>query len=154
MTPQTIQRKPLSMREMIFAIEDEMRKSDRQRELPVRHYFERGVYARELFIPKDTTLTGKIHKYPQISILSRGDISVWTGESVRRLKAPPAVIVAAPAGIKRVAYAHEDSVWTVIHGTDETDLDKIEAHFIAQSEDEFLAFAAQSKLKEIASCHG
>ena len=57
-------------------------------------------------------------------------------------------------GTKRIAYAHEDTVWATVHGTHERDLDKIEAHFIAQSEPEFQAFIAQGNLKEIAPCHG
>lgn len=143
----------LSLRDKVFAIEREMFKLE-QLDLPVRHHFERGVYARELFIPKGTLLTGKIHKYPQINILSRGDISVLTPAGIQRLKAPPAVIIAAPAGTKRIAYAHADTVWTTIHGTDERNLDKIEAHFIAQSDEEFAAFIGQTKLKELVQCPG
>ena len=52
----------------------------------------------------------------------------------------------AKAGSKRVFLAHEDSIWTVIHGTHETDLDKIEAHFIAETEQEYLEFCGQKSL--------
>lgn len=110
-------------------------------ECPVTHHFSQGVYARELFIPKGTVLTGKIHKYHQLNIMSKGDLSVLTDEGIKRVQAPFTIV--SPPGTKRIAYAHEDTVWTTIHGTDETDLDKIEAHFIAQSEQEFLEFCGK-----------
>lgn len=107
-------------------------------ELPVKHHFSRGVYARELFIPKGTVLVGKIHKFSQINIVSKGDISVLTEDGVKRVKAG-ATIVSEP-GIKRAGYAHEDTVWTTIHGTHETDLDKLEDELIAASFEDYDAF--------------
>jgi hypothetical protein len=109
-----------------------------QVDMPVTHHFSEGVYARELFIPKDTILTGKIHKFSQLNILSQGEISVLTEDGVKRVKAPFHIV--SPPGTKRIAYAHEDCVWTTIHGTYERDVDKIEEHFIAQSEAEYLQF--------------
>lgn len=112
-----------------------------QVECPVRHYFSQGVYAREITIPKGTILTGKIHKYQQLNIMSKGELSVLTENGVIRVKAPFTII--SPPGTKRIAYAHEETVWTTVHGTEERDLERIEMHFIAQSEDEYLAFARQ-----------
>lgn len=142
---------PLSLRDKVFAIETEMRRHE-QLDLPVRHYFSQGVYARELFIPKGTLLTGQIHKYQQLNIMSQGDMSVLTEDGIVRVQAPFTIV--SPPGTKRIAYAHEDTVWTTIHGTHERDLEKIEAHFIAQTDDEFRAFIAQHEVKEIALCHG
>lgn len=123
-----------------------------QLELPVKHHFSYGVYARELFIPKGTTLTGKIHKYEQLNILSQGEISVLTEEGVKRVKAPFHIV--SPAGTKRIAYAHEDCVWTTVHGTDEKDLEKIESIFIAQTEQEYLEFCKALELKGEQPCLG
>jgi hypothetical protein len=107
-------------------------------ELPVKHYFSKGVYARELFIPKGTVLTGKVHKYENLNIMSQGDLSVLTEDGIKRVKAPFTIV--SPPGTKRVAYAHEDTIWTTIHGTDETDVDKIEEVFIAQDYGQYLEF--------------
>ena len=137
---------PLSMREQVNALETEMRRYE-QLDLPVKHYFSQGVYARELFIPKGTLLTGKIHKYQQLNIMSQGDLSVLTEDGIKRVQAPFTIV--PPPGTKRIAYAHEDTVWTTIHGTDETDVDLIEAHFIAQSEEEYTAFLERAVLREI-----
>ena len=115
-------------------------------DLPVKHHFSRGVYARELFIPKGTVLVGKIHKYSQINIVSKGDISVLTEDGVKRVKSGT-TIVSTP-GVKRAGYAHEDTIWTTIHGTHETDLDKLEDELIAASFEDYDAFVAALALGE------
>lgn len=125
----------VAMREKVNAIEAEMLKMP-QVDMPPVHYFSQGVYAREITIPKGTVLTGKIHKYPQLNIMSKGEMSVLTEDGIKRVKAPFTVV--SPGGTKRIAYAHEESVWTTIHGTEENDLEKIEQHFIAQSDAEYL----------------
>lgn len=115
-----------------------------QLEIPVRHFFSPGVYAREIQIPKGAIVTGKIHKFSQLNILSKGDISVMTEDGIKRVQAPFTIV--SPPGTKRIAYAHEDCVWTTIHGTDETDLEKIEDRFIAQDEAEYLDFRKKLEL--------
>jgi len=109
-------------------------------DMPVNNYFSKGVYARELFIPKGTVLTGHIHKYVNLNIMSKGELSILTENGVIRVKAPYTVV--SPPGTKRLAYAHEDTIWTTIHGTEETDVDKIEAEFIAHSSEEYKEFCA------------
>ena len=126
-----------SIREKVFKAEKLMLQMP-QRELEVKHHFSHGIYARELFIPKDTILVGKLHKYPQLNILSMGDISVLIDEKVKRIQAPFTVV--SPAGAKRIAYTHDDSIWITIHGTDETDVDAIEETFTANSEQEYIDF--------------
>jgi hypothetical protein len=121
-------------REMILALEEEMRKLP-PGEAPVTHHFCEGVYAREMFIPKGTMLTGKIHRFAHINIISKGDITVLTEHGMKRIKAPCTLI--SQPGIKRAGYAHEDTVWTTIHPTHETDLEKLEEHFIAKDFSEF-----------------
>lgn len=138
----------IEQRAEVHAIEEFMR-SGTPVDMPVKHYFSQGVYARELFIPKGTVLTGKIHKYENLNIMSKGELSVLTQDGVKRVKAPFTIV--SPAGTKRIAYAHEDTIWTTIHGTFETDVDVIESIFIAQNEQEFLEFAQkQLEVKEAA----
>lgn len=109
-----------------------------QVDMPVRHHFcPQGVYARELHIPAGAILTGKVHKYWQLNIMSKGELSVLTEDGIVRVKAPFTVV--SPPGTKRVAFAHEDTVWTTVHATDETDVDKIEAHFVVDTDEEYLA---------------
>lgn len=94
-----------------------------QIDLQTKHYFANGLYAREIFIPAGTGLTGAAHRTEHLSIVN-GDIEVSTDEGMRRITGH-AVLVCAP-GKKRVGYAHADTYWTTLHATDERDLDKLE----------------------------
>ncbi len=93
-------------------------------DLPVKHYFTAGLYARELSIPAGTTLTGRTHRFENLNILSQGEMSVLVDGRIQRLCAPLTLI--SPPGTKRVAYAHSDCVWITLHGTDLTDVAEIE----------------------------
>ena len=141
----------LTTRDKIFAIEARMRRMPPM-ELPLKHYFSPGVYARELSIPAGTLLTGEIHKYAQLNILSKGTISVFLEGGIQKIEAPFTVV--SPPGTKRIAYAHTDCVWTTILGTNETDLAKIHTRFIAKSEQEWLDFCANLHSEDGARpCH-
>lgn len=124
-----------------------------QIEVQLTHRFSKGIYARELFIPKGAVLTGKIHKFENLNVISQGDVSVFSIDGVMRVKAPY-TFVASP-GAKRLIYAHEDTIWTSIHATEETDLEKIEEEVIAKTYDEVVAIETKDieRLKE-ALWHG
>jgi len=132
----------LTARQQIMALQAALETMP-QVEIPPTHYFSKGLYAREIFIPKGTIVVGKIHKHLSLNILSQGDITILTEFGARRVKAPYTVV--SPPLTKRVGYAHEDTVWTTVHATDETDLEKIEDELICQTfpdmltEDEILA---------------
>lgn len=134
----------LNIRSKVFAAEAWM-KEQPQLNLKVVNYFSYGVYARELHIPAGTILTGEIHKFENLNILSKGEISVLTEEGIKRVTAPFTIV--SPAGTKRIAYAHSDCIWTTIHGTHEKDLDAIEAFFIAKNENEWLEFCNANQLE-------
>jgi hypothetical protein len=113
-----------------------------QVECNLTHSFAEGVYVRELFIPKDSWIMGKRHRYETCNILLKGKLSLYMGKGV------PAKVIEAPLifnsipGTKKFAYAHEDTIFLNIHPTSETDLDKIEQEFIV-SEKEFKELEAQ-----------
>lgn len=116
------------LREAIGMIESKIKEFP-QLEVPIKHHFSKGVYAREMFLQKGAVITGAIHRYANLNILSQGEVSFVSIDGEVRAKAPYSWV--ASPGTKRVIYAHEDTVWTTIHGTDETDLAKIEDIFIA-----------------------
>jgi len=91
--------------------------------LPITHYFADGIYAREMFMPAGAILTGAVHKTMHMCILSKGHVRIASEDGPIDLVAP--ATITAPPGTKRAIYALEDSVWTNIHATNETDLDKI-----------------------------
>lgn len=131
---------PVITRADIYAIEKRMLQMP-QVEIPVRHYFSRNVCAREITIPKGTRLIGRVHKYENLNILSKGEMSVSTENGFERIKAPFTVV--SPPGTKRIAIAHEDCVWTTILGTALTDPEAIELEFTAVDEQEYLQFRQQ-----------
>lgn len=97
------------------------------------HRFAEGLYAREITIPAGTLLTGKIHRTQHLNVVSAGRISVWTeGDGMRTMTAPYTFV--AQPGTRRVGLAHEDTVWTTIHATNETDLDALEAALIVPND--------------------
>jgi hypothetical protein len=104
---------------------------------PVKHTFADGIYVRELSVPKGMLVVTKIHKITHPYFLLKGDVSVLTESGVVRIKAPFSGIT--PAGTKRICYIHEDCVWTTVHATKETDLDKIEEEIIAKTYEDLLS---------------
>lgn len=134
-----------SVQDFITTIEKDMVEMP-QVEIPVTNHFSKGVYAREITIKKGTFVVGKIHKYENLNILSKGEISLMSIDGIIRVKAPYTVV--SSPGVKRFAYAHEDCVWTTIHGTEEKDLEKIEDLFIAKSYDE-VEYLFKEDLKKV-----
>jgi hypothetical protein len=99
-----------------------------------KHTFLNGVYMRELFIPKGTMLIGKVHRLDCMNIVAKGDISILTENGSARVKAGHTAI--SLAGIQKVGYAHEDTVFINVFRTDETRIEAIE---------DAVAFPAYSK---------
>ena len=92
------------------------------------------MYARTGLIKKGTELVGKIHKLEHINIMSSGDITVVTEEGCKRLVGFN-IMVCKP-GTRRAGRANEDTIWTTILQTEETDLAKIEEMFFYKSHEE------------------
>lgn len=107
-----------------------------QIDFPVKHVFADGMYMRELFIPKDSMLVGKIHKKECINIVLKGDISVLTETGFMRVQAGFSIV--SPAGLQKVGIAHEDTIFTNIflNPTNERDIDKLEAMIASESFDD------------------
>ncbi len=96
---------------------------------PLRHQFAPGVYAREITMPKGAVVVGKQHKTQHFNIISQGVVSFWVdGQIVTTVRAPYTFV--SEAGLQKVLVIHEETVWTTIHATDETDLATLEALLI------------------------
>jgi len=134
-TEKQLQESTLKIREKIFDLQDMMEGLPdamyaEEMEPLLTHFFAPGVYVRQMFIPKGMLVVGKIHKTKHVSIISCGRVSVTTENGAEILEGPYTFI--NEPGEKRAVYAHEDTIWTTIHPTDETDLDKIEDEVIAK----------------------
>ena len=102
---------------------------------PLVHRFADNVYAREILLPRDSVVIGKIHRFGHLNVITKGHVSVLTEFGVEELRAPCTFI--SKPGTKRVVYAHEDTVWTTFHGTRHTDVEQVEADIICESFEEF-----------------
>lgn len=112
---------------------------------PLEHVFAPGAYGRQIFIPKDSLIVGKIHKHAHLNFLMQGTVTVATEEGPVRLTAP--LMMVSKAGTKRVVYTHEDTIWATVHLTDSTDLDEIEEQIIAKTYEEFDAIQDQDVIQ-------
>lgn len=118
----------------------------------LKHYFtpvdeEYGccAYAREMFIPKDTVIIGKIHKHQHLNFITKGKVSVMTEFGKKYFEAPCTFV--SEIGLKRAVYAEEDTLWTTVHLTKhqgEEKLNTIEKEIIADTYEElgFISSAA------------
>lgn len=114
-----------------------------QAEMPLRHFFAKGLYARELTIPKNCVLTGAIHKHQHINIIVKGDISVATEHGVRRIQAPY-VMISEP-GTKRAGFAHEETVWITVHAAQATTAEAAELELVTNDYGEYERFLEEQK---------
>ena len=116
--------------EMVLRLDEECRKHP-QVMVELQHQLSGGMYARTGVIKKGCYLIGAQHKTDHINILF-GDISVSTDEGIKRLVGYH--VLPTKAGNNRVGVAHEDTVWTTICKTEETDLTKIEDALVVESD--------------------
>lgn len=85
------------------------------------HHFAQGVYVRSMWLPAGTVIVGRMHLQSRVCIVSAGRCR-WTDEFN-----PEPVEVRAPwvgefkAGSKTVVVAIEDTYWSAITGTEETE---------------------------------
>ena len=108
------------------------------------HHFAQGVYARGGVIPAGSAFIGRVHKQSQINIISSGDITVLTEAGIVRLVGPCTWV--SPPGAQRAAYAHEDTYWTTIVGTELTDPAEIYESLTTATFEDFQL--AMTELKE------
>jgi len=108
-------------REHVQRLEDQIAAMP-QCECPVRNHFAPGVYLREMTIPAGVTAVGAVHKTEHLAIVV-GHCLVTTDDGVQEIRGY--AVVHAKPGIKRAAHAIADTVFTTIHATEETDLEKL-----------------------------
>jgi len=135
----------VDLRKNIAHLESEVMELD-QVDIPIKHYFANGFYAREMSMPADAVVVGKIHKSEHLCVVSQGEIEIVSEEKKERVKAPYTYV--SKPGAKRALYAFSDVVWTTIHMTDEKDIEQLERDLIAESYQQLENYEA------IKLCHG
>lgn len=99
-----------------FAVETELKKYP-QLDLPLDHQFCTGVYARSLFIPKGTILTGKIHRDESFFVVRSGIITLSTDDG--DVTVFPGYMSITKPGTKRIGLAVTDTIVTTFHANPE-----------------------------------
>lgn len=112
----------------------EIMKDMPQTECPVIHRFAPGCYLREILMPRDTYVIGKIHSTEHFNIISQGKVTVITAEGQETYEAPCTFV--SKGGVQKVVYMHTDCIWSTVHVTDKTDLKEIEQDVIVESYDQ------------------
>jgi hypothetical protein len=135
--PEVLDVDSADFRESVMSLQGAMSEME-QVDCPVTHYFAPGVYCREIFMPAGAVVVGKIHKHAHMNIISKGHVIVSTEFGKAEFVAPYSFV--SEPGTKRAVCVIEDCIWTTIHPTDETDLEKIEEHVIAKTFKEYDEF--------------
>lgn len=99
-----------------------------QAECTLKHHFLPGVYLREITMPAGAFIVGKIHKTRHFNIIQRGRVKLY-GAGHEPLVLGPCTFVSEP-GVQKVLYIEEETVWTTVHLTNETNLEALEAELI------------------------
>ncbi len=105
---------------------------------PLKHSFCDGFYVREIEIPANWIVVGKIHLHSHPNFLLEGEVIVVTESGGREhLKAPMSMI--SPAGTKRALYTISKVRWATVHlnNTNTQDLIQLEEEIIAPSFEAF-----------------
>ena len=106
-----------------------------QVELPIEHYQIKGVYARSMFIPAGTLLTGKIHNFESIAILAKGTIRITNGTESYVIS--EGHIMVDQPGVKRLGYAETDVVFITVHRTDNIEIEAIEDELVSATFEDY-----------------
>lgn len=115
---------------------------------PVKHHFTDGVYVREVFLPKGTLATSKIHKTQHQFFILKGECIVWIDGVEKILKAP--YIGVTEAGTQRVVYASKNLVWATSHANpDNETAEQIEDRIIEKHDNPLIAEETKEKLKNL-----
>ena len=109
-----------------------------QVECPVKHHFADGQYIRETTMQAGTFAIGKKHRFSTVNIILKGKLSVYNGENSPILHIEAPAIWTSEAGVQKMAYFHEDTIWLNAHPADSTDLEEIESKFTISDELESL----------------
>lgn len=125
----------LTARARILALQEACRALDDAHRMdaspPVNHWLAPGVYVREIALPADSVVVGRIHRFEHLSIITRGRVTVFTEHGKRSYAAGDVFL--APAGTKRVVWTHEDATWLTVHPNpdDLADAAQLEQRFTA-----------------------
>jgi len=100
-----------------------------QKPAPVTHRFAPGVYLREIFMEADSIVIGRIHKTEHFNVLLKGACLIVHDDGHRETLRAPLTFI-SKAGVQKVLYVLEDTIWQTIHPTTETCFETLDAMLV------------------------
>lgn len=125
-----------------------------QLEIPVTHRYSGGIYCRQITIPEDTILTGRIYADDHYDVMIYGDVTVSGDEGKKRLTGFN--IFPGKRGKKRAGYVHKETLWLTFHSCKEMANEKYIDALTCGSFEELPALIGKSEYieeSEIAACY-
>lgn len=99
---------------------------------PLEHHFAPGVYLRTVTMPGGMFIVGHKHRTKHLNIVHSGRVRVLMGDEVHEIVGPCTFV--SDAGIRKVLFVLEDTRWSTIHVTPETDMEKLRSELIEESD--------------------
>lgn len=125
------------MMRAVDGVEEVISKHLPSADVPVKHEFAPGIYARTVEMKAGTILTSKIHRTEHFYVVHCGCARVWTHEAgVIEVRAP--FMGRTMPGTRRVLYILEDCVWTTFHPTNKLTVEEVEADIIEPHQNQLL----------------
>lgn len=118
----------------IMAMAHQLLESDLPKvDCPLVHRFAEGIYIREILMPADTFIIGKVHATNHFNEVISGECRVITPASNKAEFHKAGDIFVSEAGVQKVVYCLTDVVWRTIHlnPTNTQDIDTIESFVIS-----------------------
>ena len=116
-------------------IKDNVDQEEMLKTTELNHYRIQGVYARELKLKAGTILTGKIHNFESMGILSQGRMRILTSEGAKIVEAP--YVTVDKPGVKRLGVCETDCTFVSIHRTDAETIEDIEDELVSDTFEQF-----------------
>ena len=113
---------------------------------PLKHHFSPGVYVREITMPAGSIILGHEHTTKHLNIISKGACVLADPETGEIVDIVAPCTFESDAGVRKLLYIVEECVWSTVHVTEETDIEKLEESLINPSD---LCKATRTKDKYI-----
>lgn len=121
----------LITKDILLQMEDEMLQLP-QVDCPVFHRFGPDLYIREVFIPKGSVAIGHHQNFEHLNVFLKGKVMMINEDGSNTILEAPMQFIGKPG--RKIGYILEDMVWQNIYATKETDIEKLEAHYLTKSD--------------------
>jgi hypothetical protein len=115
-------------------------------ECPLEHRFAPGVYLRTITMREGLFVVGHEHRTEHLHIVHSGRARVFMDGKWVLVQAP-GVFVSRP-GVRKILVIEKEMVYSTIHPTTETDLEKLEAEMVIKSPSYLRFYAERQKLTQ------